>query len=454
MRAPAYAGEGRPEPRQLMLAGVGVLGILLSLLIVHGSLTTSLLTLTGLAVALLCLQSPEVALHLLVLAMLLSPEFGQRTAGGTGGAGVTLRLDDLLLVLIGLSWLVRMAVHNQLGLFRQTPLNRPIFIYLAVCLLATAWGALTGKVKPVRGFFYILKYFEYYFVYFMLVNHLRRPGEGKRLLFTLLATCLVIDVIGLLQIPGGHRVSAPFEGEPGEPNTLGGYLVLMTALSVSLALYLKRRGVTLLLWTLAGLNTVTLLFTKSRGSYLAFLVMVLALLLLTRKRTLLVLALLGLAIGPFVMPEAVRERVRYTFTPQASEHLTVGRVNLDPSTSARLSGWRHGLTAITSRPLLGYGVTGYGFVDSQFLLVLMDTGVIGLTAFAGLLLAIVRAGWHALAQTTTGLGRGLATGLLAGCAGMIVHALSANTFIIVRVMEPFWFLAGLAVLAPSLEERS
>lgn len=444
----------KPTPQHLMLAAITLLGSALSLVIVSGSITTSFIVLAALSISLICLHSPEIALHLLVLAMLLSPELGQRTLAARGGSGVTIRMDDLLLVLIGLSWLVRMTVHNQLGMFLKTTLNRPIFIYLAVCLLATAWGVLTGTLRPIRGFFFILKYFEYYFVYFMLVNHLRHQEEVERFLFTLLVTCLIIDIHGLLQIPGGQRVSAPFEGEPGEPNTLGGYLVLMTALSVSLALYVERHWLSLLLWGLAGLNTITLLFTKSRGSYLAFLAMGFTLIVLTRKKSLLVITLLGLVIGPFILPEPVRERIRYTFIPQRSEHITVGQVALDPSTSARLSSWQNGLEALVSRPFLGYGVTGYRFVDSQFLLVLVETGVIGFVAFAGVILAVIRVGRHSLSQAANSpVAKALATGLLAGTAGMIVHSLSANTFIIVRIMEPYWFLTGLAAMAPSLEKN-
>lgn len=439
-------------PQHLIVTAVTLVGAALSLVIVKGSIATSFIALTAISLSLICLHSPEAALHLLVLAMLLSPELGERTIASRGGSGVTIRLDDLLLVLIGLSWLVRMSVHNQLGLFLKTTINQSIFIYLTVCVLATAWGVLAGNTKPLRGFFFILKYFEYYFVYFMLINHLRSKREVERLLLTLLVTCLIINIHGLLQIPGGHRITAPFEGESGEPNTLGGYLVLMTAVSVSLAVYVKRQWLSLLLWGLAGLNTVTILFTKSRGSYLAFLGMGLTLILLTRKKSLLVIVLLGLVIGPFILPTAVKERISYTFTPQRSEHITFGQVALDPSTSARLSSWQDGLEALAHRPILGYGVTGYRFVDSQFLLVLVETGLIGFMAFSGLLLAIIRAGWQSLRQTTNSpMAKSLATGLLAGTAGMIVHSLSANTFIIVRIMEPFWFLAGLAVMTPTLE---
>ncbi len=34
---------------------------------------------------------------------------------------------------------------------------------------------------------------------------------------------------------------------------------------------------------------------------------------------------------------------------------------------------------------------------------------------------------------------------------MLVHAIGANTFIIVRIMEPFWFLTAIIIMIPTIE---
>ena len=47
--------------------------------------------------------------------------------------------------------------------------------------------------------------------------------------------------------------------------------------------------------------------------------------------------------------------------------------------------------------------------------------------------------------------KGLALGFLAGLVAMLTHAISANTFIIVRIMEPFWFLAAIVIMLPVSE---
>jgi hypothetical protein len=38
--------------------------------------------------------------------------------------------------------------------------------------------------------------------------------------------------------------------------------------------------------------------------------------------------------------------------------------------------------------------------------------------------------------------------------GLLVHAIGSNTFIIVRIMEPFWFFAGIVLMLPELEHRA
>ncbi len=46
---------------------------------------------------------------------------------------------------------------------------------------------------------------------------------------------------------------------------------------------------------------------------------------------------------------------------------------------------------------------------------------------------------------------GLVLGFLAGTAGLLTHAIGADSFIIVRIMEPFWFFAGIVTMLPMLQ---
>ena len=46
--------------------------------------------------------------------------------------------------------------------------------------------------------------------------------------------------------------------------------------------------------------------------------------------------------------------------------------------------------------------------------------------------------------------RGVTLGFLLGFGGLLVHAIGANTFIIVRIMEPFWLVCAIMFLLPQL----
>jgi hypothetical protein len=411
----------------------------------------------GILLFIISFASTQIALYILIFSMLLGPEvIVGATAGAALGRGITLRIDDFILMIIGFSWLARMAIYKELGFFLRTPLNKPIAFYITVCLLSTFFGALFGRVNLKTGFFFVLKYFEYMVVYFMVVNHLQDKKQIRYFLWALLLTCVIVSFFGISQIPGGGRVSAPFEGEAGEPNTFGGYLLFMMAVTIGLVLTSNLWRDRLIYGGICLVAFIPFLFTQSRGSYLAFFPMLAAFVWLSEKRKIVVLALLFFAaLLPFVAPHAAKERVSYTFTQRyhPGQHVEVGNVRLDTSTSERLRSWKSALQDFPRHPLIGFGVTGYSFLDAQFPRVLVETGLVGLIAFLVVLWAIFKQGITVFEQTDDPLHSGISMGFLAGFIGLLVHAIGANTFIIVRIMEPFWFVTAMVVMIPELEGK-
>lgn len=399
----------------------------------------------------------EAGLYLVLFSMLLSPEFGVSGGALAERRAVVIRLEDVLLIAIALSWFAKTAVNKELGLVAKTPLNRPILGYTVVTALATVVGYLTGTVKSAGGFFYVLKYIEYFVVYYITVNNLRDRPQARRLVTTALLTAAVVSVIGVAQIPSGHRVSAPFEGEVGEPNTFGGYLLFMMAIAAGIALESQRLRIRAAALGLLGLMVVPFMFTLSRTSYLGMIPLVLVLAVFSSRRKA-VVALLALAVvasplwGPLLLPEPVVNRILYTFQPEErAPTVTVGRVAFDPSTSERLISFRAAILGWAERPILGHGVTGFGFMDAQYARTLVETGVVGLVAFLALLWGALKSGFASYRGLQDPEERGLALGFVAGTVGLMFHAIGANSFIIVRIMEPFWFFAGVVVVLPMLQ---
>jgi hypothetical protein len=396
----------------------------------------------------------EFGLYVVVFSMLLSPEI---TAGGglAERREITFRTEDFVLIVIGFSWFAKTAVNKELGLIAKTPLNRPIIAYVAVNIIATLIGYLTGSVRTAAGYFYVLKYIEYFVVYYMVVNNLRDRAHARRLVIAALSTAAIVSVIGLVQIPSGERVSAPFEGEAGEPNTFGGYLLLMMAIAGGIAAESTSFTIRTRCLALVGLMAVPFAFTLSRASYLGVLPAFLALTALaTRRRALVAALLLVVVCSPLLLlvaPATVVNRVMYTFEPEANQPtVRLGKVGLDPSTSARLLSLRQALVGWTERPVLGWGVTGFGFMDAQYARVLVETGIVGFVVFVWLLWSVLTAARAAHRRLVDPVDRGLAMGFIAGTVGLLAHAIGSNTFTIIRIMEPFWLFAGIVVMLPVL----
>ena len=433
-----------------------LVALLAGFLLTRYSPTLLLMAVAALVIFAISFINIEWGLYILIFSMLLSPEF---MAGETGGAslgrGVTLRLEDFMLAIIGISWFARNAVDKELGLILKTPLNKPIFFYVLACVLSTGFGIMAGRVELKTGSLYVLKYIEYFVVFFMMVNHVRNADQIKRFIICLYLTCFIAALIGAIQIPGGGRVSAPFEGEVGEPNTFGGYLVFMGAVAAGLLAKSENLRTKNILVILILSIIPPLLFTQSRSSYLAIIPALLVLGYLTDRR-LIILGLLAIAlmVSPLFLPKAVKNRVMFTFTqPEEQGQIQIGELRLDTSTSARIKSWQDSLSDWPKHPLLGYGVTGYQFVDAQFPRVLVETGILGLAAFLYLLYSIFKLTLRNLKEVKTPYCQGLAIGFLAGFVGLIVHAIGSNTFIIVRIMEPFWFFVGIVTVLPDLERH-
>jgi len=393
----------------------------------------------------------DAALILLIFSMLLSPEF---KIAEVPQRAVVVRLDDILLFVVFFSWLAKTAINKQLGLLKHTPLNLAIAVYILVYILSTGIGILTGHIHVFKSSFYILKYVEYFMLYFLVTNNIRDKKQIKVFMTAFLITCALVCSYALVTLGEAGRATAPFEGPKGEPNTLGGYLVLLFAIAAGIFLYSHSRRWRFSCGILLCFIFLILLQTLSRSSYLAFIPMYLTLIVLTgRKKFLLIgVLILGIFILPSLVPTKVTTRITKTFVPGKVYEPLGKEISLDYAASARIESWKDALSKWKTRPFLGYGVTGAGLLDSQYPRVLAETGIIGFWIFIWLTIAIFRCALQVFNNLEDDWLRGLVLGFLAGFIGLITHSFGANTFIIVRIMEPFWFLTAVVMMLPGINK--
>jgi hypothetical protein len=72
---------------------------------------------------------------------------------------------------------------------------------------------------------------------------------------------------------------------------------------------------------------------------------------------------------------------------------------------------------------------------------------VGLMAFLFLLYRLFQLGLDRFRSSGEDpFSRGLAIGFLGGFVCLLFHAIGSNTFIIVRIMQPFWLVTGLVFM--------
>jgi O-antigen ligase len=147
----------------------------------------------------------------------------------------------------------------------------------------------------------------------------------------------------------------------------------------------------------------------------------------------------------------VQKRVKYTFEGRGGR-VVVGNTYIDPSTAERLDAYEAAVEAWAASPLLGRGVTGFRFIDAQYPRLLVESGVVGFATFAWLIVALVRNVAVVYRHADSPAVRGLAGGFLAAIVGILAHGIGANSFIIIRIMEPFWLLAAIVLTLPRLPQ--
>jgi O-antigen ligase len=401
------------------------------------------------------------ALYIIVFAMLFSPEIGVASstgkAGGEGAGSVVLRLEDVLLMAVGCGWLLRTAYDKRKFGIVRTGVNTGIGIYIAVSVVATMLGVIGGSVNMQSGIFNNLKYFEYFFLFFMILAHVRSKKIITRMLVAMMIVFFLAMIYGYTQIEltGNKRVTAPFD--PTEPNTFGGYMVLLMCVIFGIALTDQRARIRVPLILLLLFAIPPFIFTLSRASYMAIITGWLAFLVFSRHRITIgaiIIAMVAVSlIGVPMLPTKVQKRITGTFQPEKEVHVKIGSVDLDASASARIISYEMAVTTWLKSPLLGFGVTGTHFIDSQYFRLLAETGIIGLCAFLFMMWSLLRETWKVHEQCTDNFLKGAALGFFCGIIAILAHAVSANSFIIIRISEPFWLLAGLILLIPIVKDE-
>ncbi|NEQ78038.1 MAG: putative bicarbonate transporter, IctB family [Okeania sp. SIO2C9] len=323
-----------------------------------------------------------------------------------------------LLLLAGAGFWVLLAVSDNTQEY-LTPIHLLIFIYWGIATLAMATSP--ARTAAFSGW---VKLTLYLLLFFLGAMVLRSPKLRSWLISIYLLVSLVVSFYGIRQWIDKVEPLATWNDPTsaqagitrvysylGNPNLLGGYLLPAIALSFVAIFAWRSWPQKLLAVTMLLVNCACLRYTGSRGSWIGFIALMFALLVLmwywwsiympsfwqTWSLPIAVGSLAGLLILAVVLLEPLRSRVLSIFA---------GRQ--DSSNNFRMNVWMSVFDMIRDRPVLGIGPGNDVFnkiyplyqrprysalsAYSVPLEIIVETGFIGFTAFLWLLLVIFNQG--------------------------------------------------------------
>jgi len=393
----------------------------------------------------------DIGVYVLVISMLLSPEITVQDSGHRMH-DVNIRYDDILIITIFLGVMVRVAWEGRDQWWRPSAINVAIVLYMIVCVLSTARAHYLdlGRFDKVTSVFVLLKMIQYYMIFWLVGNAMKQRKDIRSQVVVFLVVAVIVSAMTALQVGQVRRVSSPFETGGTEPNTLGGYLTL--CMCVAAALYTQapawKHKITFLF--IIGMALIPFLYTLSRASYLAFLAGIMVVGFRAKNWMLVTVIVLALLFSQMVMPEEVRQRVNYTFQEGSGKDVYIaGRetgLQVDKSTYERIYVWQKVWHNLHVWPWFGGGVSWDSILDSHYARVIIETGLLGLATFLLIQFSILKVTNQAFKWSGDWFSRGVALGTFAGAIALIVHSAGTITFLIVRIMSPFWFLVALSVV--------
>jgi O-antigen ligase len=383
--------------------------------------------------------------------------------------GFTPTFLDVALLALYFVWLMRVATRREPAL-AGTALGIPVLIFFFLAIFAFANGLRFSPptATAIRNFSELALGILFFF---LIVNTLRSEAElffvarlimvagagaaAVAIIFYVLPqtwTVRILDGLARFNYPGGAGALRYIEDNPEnamraigtmvDPNVLGGFLILVTGLTVPQLVSsqpLFRRPWVILFFVL---DVIALYLTYSRGSLVGLAVGLLVVGLL-RYRKLLLVGVAGVALL-LLLPPAQAYVARFIEGIQLQDRATL----------MRLGEYKDAVALIGRYPWFGVGFSGspdsdlYVGVSNLYLLMAEEMGVLGVAWFLvvmGVFFANLARAWR------TGLNsrmEALLLGLLAATIGVMVGGLFDHylfNLVYPHMSTLFWIFMGLGM---------
>ncbi len=363
--------------------------------------------------------------------------------------------DELLFIFALCLWLYKWVVYRKQDGYVATPLDIPIvfFVVISICLVL-----VNSPIMPIgiAGFRQVVQQILWYFVVAQLVT------SSKNIRWFLYIMVFIGGILGLhgiyqyvthAEMPSywvdrlESGITTRVFSIIGSPNILGSLMVLLIPVSISFVFSERKFFKKIIFAGITLAMSATLIFTSSRSAWIGFVVAMGVYFWLKDKRLILLLALLVIA-AYFAVP-TIAHRVNYLLSPQYM---------ISSAAGGRIARWSIGIAALQQHPWFGLGLGQFGgavaqnfkipgafYVDSYFLKIAVEMGLVGFTSFCILIYNALAWGIRAVKRTVDRQSLSMAQGVFAGMVGVVVPNFVENVFEVPMMTAYFWMFAAVLI---------
>lgn len=363
-------------------------------------------------------------------------------------SGIAFTISTVLVSLFGVIWFLQSFFQNKLVSNFRSSLTKPLFIFIAICLISLLVNIKNFSYPQVLiSFLYLLRWILYAFLFFAVSGF--DLGFRKMIKNLTVFVGVVLVFAGYLQYflypslrnlyyagwdEHLYRMFSTFL----DPNFFGAFCVLFFLLILGF------------------------FYTRPSLFYGGLLLLTLGAIFLTFSRSAIIMLIVG-----WVVLSILMNKKKWLFVLAASLALvfTISSKyffieNINPfrvvSTESRLETARNAITIFADHPILGIGFNTYRFIqirygfreevralmshadaspDNSFLFILATVGIIGSFGYGYLWLTILRKAYRAKGT--------LSFVIIASSLGLFVNSMFINSLFYPPLMLWMWVILGL-----------
>ena len=359
--------------------------------------------------------------------------------------------------------LLALVLEKRFDVFKSL-FGLVVCIYFLVAVLSLTQSSYWAT--SLKGVFRVLRCALMSFFVIYLVEDERR---FKKIFYVFAVSAFLIGLDALLQGVSGieflrGRPMTPFSAEVGRvtgpfqhANDFSAYLSLVIFIFLGMIYFLKKNG----LWkglffdAFGGFTLVIcLLWTYSRGAWLAVLLGCIVMAFLKRSRMTVISLIVFCLLIYFLSPVLLKSRMASLWNPK------------DGTMTERRLLWNEAIQMNSERPWLGYGINTYAKIEPQFkskqihtdnqyahngyLQIAAETGWVGLGSFLAVIIFFFARAFKKESTPQNEFLSAAAFSLTLGILSFLIHSATDTDLQSLRLVSLLWLSMGLVLAAKKI----